>query len=201
MKSDDTRLAHAGLQAGHCPARTNHQEAQNANRQRKAVMSNAFVGVFVRSSVDLVNERISGERLRNLVAVAPFSDNVTVVFQKDSFSEAFAEAEFERLARELSLHFSVSLLLHFNDQVGYRSAELYENGASHREFGPDDELWVQLAENGELEQDSPPLKLTELVEDEEYGTFKSAVDLGFEAFGDGSWPALVSFFPKCRHYL
>ncbi len=159
-------------------------------------MSNMFVGIFVQRPAPEVKQYLSTDSFIGLLGVASFSDGLTAVFDNSPRSKPIADSEVERLARKLSTNFSRGLLIDYNDQVGYRSAKIYENGECVKEFDADDELWIPLSENGEPNLKASPVRSSEFLEDEEYETVKDALDLGFEAFGAGSWSALVDFFGK-----
>ena len=124
-------------------------------------MSNMFVGIFVQRPAPEVKQYLSTDSFIGLLGVASFSDGLTAVFDNSPRSKPIADSEVERLARKLSTNFwenfSRGLLIDYNDQVGYRSAKIYENGECVKEFDADDELWIPLSENGEPNLKASPV--------------------------------------------
>ncbi len=162
-------------------------------------MSEVFLGIVVRGIVPAVAEVLTDDPLNNILVATRFSDDFLIVWVKNPpAATRISDGEFDRLSRELSRRFSSSLYLNYDSRLGYRESQLYEKGDSRLGFGLDDELWVPLREDGELDRSAPPMKVSELQEDEEYGTIKNAIDFGFESFGGGSWSGLKSFISQCH---
>lgn len=67
-----------------------------------------------------------------------------------------------------------------------RGGMLYKKGLPFREFGPDDEVWVPLGDDGELVLDGPRYRLAELPPGGEYDCFASAIDVALQSILAGA---------------
>ena len=94
------------------------------------------------------------------------------------------DEEVDRAAAELSRLYGKSLVIRYDDRIGYESAVLYENGERVREFNEKDELCVPLNPDGTPDLDMPPIGRTELLPNVEYEPVESAVSLGLSSIGE-----------------
>ena len=95
------------------------------------------------------------------------------------------DALMPHIAREISKRVGQAVAVIYDNQIGLRSAYLYENGAFIRDYGEDDELWVLLDEDGEPQANGPTFHIHELVNNQEYDCLVSAIDMGLRAIGIG----------------
>jgi hypothetical protein len=73
-------------------------------------------------------------------------------------------------------------LLFYDNHEGYRESCVVI-GDNRTWFREEDELWVPFGSRDEPVNETQPLKLDELKEDEEYETIKDAIQLGLDLFG------------------
>jgi hypothetical protein len=161
-------------------------------------MSTIFEGVLCRASkddldialdgLDAVSDiRRSGRGELVYVQIAP---DVSAVYVSKSDPRGVFLDEVWDVAVSLSRTFGKSLLVRYDDRVGYRSAVYFVEGVEEAVYAADDELWVPLDDEGDLVLSENPIHKTEFDEDTEYETIENAIQLGLKRFGVGEWAAL-----------
>lgn len=95
----------------------------------------------------------------------------------------------ESIASVLSIQVGEAVLVRFDSRVGHRSSAVFINGEKIEEYGPEDELYVALDDEGDPVSDSELLRLSELQSDEEYETAVNAIERGLNRIGF-SWARL-----------
>ena len=156
-------------------------------------MSEIFEGILCKTSVAQVEATLgSKESLLTLVA-AQLSDELAVVYRSDPRREGQFSAEVEDMAAALSSSLGQALLVRYDSRVGHRSSKYYVEGELARECGDSDEVYVRLDEEGEPLVAGERFGIDQLDPDEEYETFKNAIQLGLDALGAGKWSALLEF--------
>jgi hypothetical protein len=151
-------------------------------------MSYVFEGVICSCSREQIKEifnEISFPVKDVELSVLPVTDNLYII----QHYKRFFYTELDGVAIQVSRFFGCSLLIHYEGRVGYRSAELYQDGKLVKSFNEADEIWVLVDDDYNLLVDGPYLKVDELGDDPEveYATLKNAIELGLEAFGYGDY--------------
>lgn len=94
--------------------------------------------------------------------------------------------EVDRVGEDLSRKLGKTLVVRYYSTTCYHSASMYEHGKRLSSFGEDDEIWVPLDEEGRHILDAGMFKLSELDDEVEYDTLRTAIDLGLQAMGVNS---------------
>jgi hypothetical protein len=95
--------------------------------------------------------------------------------------------EVEDLADELSLELDTAVAVHYNDQLGIKTAMLSQGGEPVRYFGDEDEVWVPFGEGSELVLDGPRYAGDALPDGVECDCIRTAIDAALEAVGFQGW--------------
>jgi hypothetical protein len=95
--------------------------------------------------------------------------------------------EVEDLADELSLELLTAVAVHYNDQLGVKTAVLSQGGEPVGYFGDGDEVWVPFGEGGELVMDGPRYPGDALPGGVECDCVRTAIDAALEAAGFQGW--------------
>ena len=84
----------------------------------------------------------------------------------------------EAVAKGVSMRFGSAVLLIYNDRydVSTSMGVLYEDGSPTRGFGEEDERWLSLGEDGQLDTSGPYLCPSQFLSGIEYGCIFSATD-------------------------
>jgi len=98
-----------------------------------------------------------------------------------------ASHEVEDLADELSLEFGCAVAVHYDDQVGVRTALLSKDGELARSFGETDEMWVPYDAHGELITDGPRYPGDALPADVECDCIRNGIDAALQVAGFQEW--------------
>jgi hypothetical protein len=98
-----------------------------------------------------------------------------------------AAQEVEDLADELSLELGCAVAVHYNDQVGVKTAMLSQDGEPVRYFGDEDEVWVPFGDGDELVTDGARYPGDALPEGVECDCIRTAIDAALEAAGFQGW--------------
>jgi len=158
-------------------------------------MSTVFHGILIARSVSSVNDAVG----RMVQTSGLKVDSVTAELTAITLAEPRRGIRIEEtaaLATSLSHAFDALFVL-WDDRVGTRVSALYQSGKLIREFGPEDELWVPLNDDGRAMTERPPLCASELDEDGEYETSVNAIALGLREIGAGTaWTALRAFIVR-----
>lgn len=103
--------------------------------------------------------------------VKPFISSVVVQANRDVNFDVDRD---KSLALHLSDIFEKSLLILYDNRVGFRFAALYENAELMREYNAQDEIWVLLDDSGESIRDGRTFSLAEI---RQSGAHKQAGDV------------------------
>jgi hypothetical protein len=98
-----------------------------------------------------------------------------------------AAEEVENLANELSLKFGIAVAVHYDDQVGVRTAMLSQDGEPMRHFGEAEEVWIPYGDNGELVTDGLRYPGDAIPDDIECDCIRNGIDAAFEAAEFHTW--------------
>jgi hypothetical protein len=100
-----------------------------------------------------------------------------------------AAQEVEDLADELSLELGSAVAVHYNDQVGVKTAMLSQGGEPVRYFGDQDEVWVPYGDGDDegLVTDGPRYPGDALPDGIECDCIRTAIDAALEAAGFQGW--------------
>jgi hypothetical protein len=115
-----------------------------------------------------------------------------VLFLPDEESDS--DHGLSEFVKFLSANMGKSLLIQYNDHVGYRSSELYESGVPTASFGPDEEIWVEVNEDYQPLPQNGMFRVQQLDvnSDKEYVTYRNAIQLGLEKIGVAiSWENII----------
>ena len=112
--------------------------------------------------------------------VKPFISSVVVQANRDVNFDVDRD---KSLALHLSDIFEKSLLILYDNRVGFRFAALYENAELMREYNAQDEIWVLLDDSGESIRDGRTFSLAEIEIDSEneYECLQTTIDIGLAA--------------------
>lgn len=97
-----------------------------------------------------------------------------------------AREEIDVLADELSRQFGKAVAVHYDDQIGFRTAMLSLDGRTERCFGEPDEVWVPYGDDGNLLK-SPRYAGNAVPEDVECDCIWNGIDEALKAAGFGRW--------------
>jgi hypothetical protein len=89
----------------------------------------------------------------------------------------------EGIARRISKDTGQAIALFYDNSCGIKVGVRYSVGKRGREFGDGDAWWVPYGDDGELDEDGPKFRVTELQRDIEYDCIFSAIDAALEAVG------------------
>jgi hypothetical protein len=148
----------------------------NRNRYAAKTMSVAFEAVLLtREAVDGIGSdalECYGDVVRSaaLVAVVPPP------------SRQFTGENFH-IAKELSRFSRRAVAISYDDQSGSRFAFVFENEREAAVFGPNDEKWVLLDDDGEPQTGGPRFTIAQLSENDEAACVVTAIDLAVSALG------------------
>ena len=78
-------------------------------------------------------------------------------------------------------------------RVGFNATMIFDHGTLTHVFGPADERWAPVDEQGDPITDGPTFSLDELDPDVEYDTVLGALELGFQTFGSWSRETLWEY--------
>lgn len=98
-----------------------------------------------------------------------------------------AAQEIENLASELSLELGIAVAVHYDDQVGVKTAMLSQGGEPVRYFGDQDEVWVPFGEGDGLVTNGPQYPGDALPEGVECDCIWNAIDAALEAADFQRW--------------
>ncbi len=130
------------------------------------------------------------------LAFASLEEGTAVCYRVDPRDALVFSEAMDRIVSNVSKSIGRSLLVRYDSRTGHRSATLYDRGEVEGDFGPDDELFVPLDEEGDPVRAAVPLPRAALDPDEEYETHRNAIELGISALGVGTWPALLAFMSR-----
>jgi hypothetical protein len=151
-------------------------------------MSEMFEAVVVckpKSQVQKLVEKLPNAFNCLVREVKPFISSVVIQANRD------VDFDVERdksLALHLSDAFEKSLLILYDNRLGFRFAALFENAKLLREYNATDEIWVLLDDSGELIRDGQTFSLAEIEADSEneYGCLQTTIDIGLAALTNSS---------------
>jgi hypothetical protein len=112
-----------------------------------------------------------------------FSNSIGIVIYVSGQDRTFNE-NLIAVALKMSTETNKTLLVQYDDRLGYRYSCLYTKGVLTKEFTPEDEVWVLVNEEGNplLDQHFLPAQVDE-DEDNEYQTLRNSVELGLDELG------------------
>jgi hypothetical protein len=128
------------------------------------------------------------------IEIRELEPNISILLTVENIREF--SAELASLAPELSVIFGKTLFVQYDDRVGWRYSELFINGESANIFGENEEIWIRLNDDGLPDLDENGKPISELIHikdmdrfdpDEEWETYRNAIQLGLAAFGAGAW--------------
>jgi hypothetical protein len=148
-------------------------------------MSEMYEGVVVIGDRNPVQRALAAVRSPLSLRLVPLGEQVFGVYRVAHRQEAFDVPGINDVAAQLSCSLRVALAVFYDNRCGTEKAMLFSQGREGRAFGPEDELWVPLDEEGEPVLEGPRLKPAELQPDQEYDCVRSAIAAGLEALGVG----------------
>lgn len=149
-------------------------------------MSTIFEGVFFVASfeeVQSISSKISSPIKLKLQKINHYLCSFTVVENSRLF---VSETELEYVASQISIIFHQSILVRYDNRVGYRESILFNEGILLKKFDLADELWVMLDEYGESITNGEKLSIAQIDDDDdekEYETICNAIQLGLDSLG------------------
>jgi hypothetical protein len=119
------------------------------------------------------------------------SDEASLVYWETPERRSFGDHA-NRLASLLSSHFGQSLMFRYDSGTCYPYSGRFEGGELVCEYSLDDELWVELNEEGDPDPSRGVFTNDEFKKGVEYETQKNAVQLGLESIGLTDWRTLLA---------
>ncbi|HXI13731.1 MAG TPA: hypothetical protein VNM92_13970 [Thermoanaerobaculia bacterium] len=153
-------------------------------------MSEVFEGILVSTVRDVARTWARDEELQLAFDVLTGMSVIYRVDSRDGFS--FSKRS-EELAARISTKASRALLVRYDSRAGFRASVAFRDGSELMRYGPDDELYVPLDNDGEPRSDVPPATLSDLDPEEEYETAVNAIELGLREIDGPPWSVLRSF--------
>src|SRR5262245_35231453 len=101
-----------------------------------------------------------------------FLDGIHGIYHAGGRRELFQSDEIDTIAEQVSAKYPC-LVINYENQVGTREARYYADGDLARSFGPDDEVFVLLGEDGEPLVEGQRYSIDELAEEEDYDCIRS----------------------------
>jgi hypothetical protein len=127
-----------------------------------------------------------------------FSESIGIILHTTG-SRDF-NSSFPVIAQKLSTQTHNSLLVLYDDRIGYRYSCMYTEGIFTKEFTPEDEVWVMVDEGYEplLEKYFSAMEVSEDEnEDNEYKTMWNAIELGLDEMGiNQKWKSIFDSIIK-----
>lgn len=155
-------------------------------------MSEVIEAIVVRQPAQAVTPllaTLAGISDPERVGVIPL-DDASLVYWETPERRSFGE-HVNHLASLLSARLGQSLLFRYDSGTCYRYSARFEGGELADEYTLDDELWVELNEEGDPEPSRGVFTYDEFKKGVEYETQKNAVQLGLDAIGFSDWKALL----------
>jgi hypothetical protein len=150
-------------------------------------MSEILEAVACKAGPEDATVFLERERPDLSLALAELSNRGIMLYRHDSRAHARFDPYMDHLAKALSSSFQRSLVIRYDSRESFRASALYTNGALHKQYGREDEIFVPLDEEGEPVVDGPTHRYSELDPSGEYETSTNAIELGLQKLGVGSW--------------
>lgn len=143
-------------------------------------MSYIFEAVVVCSSPEELERQLRNSPNDFEFKVHEIYPSVSAAIINAAREVKFDNAADEALAEQLSKFFGKSLLVLYDDRVGFRYAALYERGDFARAYSDADEIWVLLDDKGEPLREGQRFAWHEIGDDSEneYECILTNIDLG-----------------------
>ena len=117
-------------------------------------------------------------------------DDASLIYRKITNRRSFGN-DANVLAALLSDRLSQSLLFRYDSGTCFRYSAVFVRNKLTEEYTLDDELWVELDEEGDPDPSRGVLTIDKLKKGVEYETQKNAVQLGLDAIGVKNWKGLL----------
>jgi len=120
-------------------------------------------------------------------------DGGIVIYRTETRENLHFSDVTDRLAIRIGEDVGVAVVVRYDSRIGHRSSVVYRVGQPAEHYGPDEELFVPLDDEGEPQTDVKPIPASKLDPDEEYETSVNAIELGLRAIGALPWETLRRF--------
>jgi hypothetical protein len=157
-------------------------------------MSEAIEAVVVRQPAKAITPLLAtleGVAEPDHVRVVPLLEDVSLIYWVVPERRSFG-GHANHLASLLSARMGRSVLFRYDSGTCYRYSARYEEGELAEEFNLDDELWVELNDEGDPDPARGVFTNREFEKGTEYETQKNAVQLGLDTIGFADWKGLLS---------
>jgi hypothetical protein len=155
-------------------------------------MSEVFSGVVIAVPLERVKMEYSDVFAHQILHTGSIPVGLTLISYKPERNNIDRKKVYE-LAMLFSKKLGKTLAIYYDSRIGLRASDYFSNGEHIRSFGQNDELYVQLDEDGEPNDLGKRFKYSELLPDDEYETIENAIELGLKELGQNKWTGLLSY--------
>jgi hypothetical protein len=157
-------------------------------------MSEIFEGIVCIGSAAEVRTVCNGVQHHLATNVRQLEDDLTIVCHNSlEFSDEIID-----LGAEISKELGRALVVRYDDRGDVVSSQLFSEGHLEREFGEEDEEWVQVDRQGVPVAGGSPVSVGEIDPDKAYSVTRNAIAIGLEALGRGNWQEIYQAFMSNR---
>lgn len=153
-------------------------------------MSYVLEGIIVPDGKSAAADRIADSETE--LDVIPLGEKLSILARpgRRPFDDAVCE-----WAGGLSSAMGVTLLVRWDDRVGFRESRVFRDGIETHQFTHEHELYVMLDDDGMPIRHGRKYKPSELdaFGDQEFEVFQNAIELGCEESGFCPWRILYTF--------